>query len=226
MKLSDKTLSVLKNFATISDSLLVRKGNIQTTIDLDEVITSEAALVEQFPKDFGIYNLQQLLANITTLENPEITFEDSYLVLADKNISLKYFYSSPTLLKTLPSPGELDPVLDKPDVIFELLQDSFQKLLKIAQLNALTYIKILGVLGLLKLQAIDVSNDTSNSADVEVGPYTGSDFEAIFKVDNLNKLLPSNYKVTLKNDVMALFTNSDKTMKYFVAVELPPKKRK
>ena len=57
MKLSNETLTVLKNFAGINQSILVRKGNKLRTISVMKNILAEAEITEEFPKDFGIYDL-------------------------------------------------------------------------------------------------------------------------------------------------------------------------
>ena len=72
MKLSEKTLNSLKNFATINSSLLVDKGSLQRSWNGDETILVEATLPDEFPSEFGIYDLPQFLANVTTLTNPEL----------------------------------------------------------------------------------------------------------------------------------------------------------
>ena len=54
MKLSDKTLSVLKNFSTINQSLLFKQGNKLRTISVMKNILAEATITEEIPTDFGI----------------------------------------------------------------------------------------------------------------------------------------------------------------------------
>ena len=57
MKLSDSTLSLLKNFSTINQSILFKKGNKLRTISVMKNILAEATIAEELPKDFGIYDL-------------------------------------------------------------------------------------------------------------------------------------------------------------------------
>ena len=61
MKLSDKTLLLLKNFSGINQSILFRQGNKLRTISVMKNILAEAEITEEFPKDFGIYDLNQFL---------------------------------------------------------------------------------------------------------------------------------------------------------------------
>ena len=59
MKLSDKTLVILKNFAGINNSILVKRGDNLRTISLAKNILAEANINEEFPRDFAIYDLNQ-----------------------------------------------------------------------------------------------------------------------------------------------------------------------
>ena len=61
MKLSDNTINLLKNFKEINQSILFKKGNKLRTISVMKNILAEATVSEDFPKDFGIYDLNQYL---------------------------------------------------------------------------------------------------------------------------------------------------------------------
>ena len=61
MKLSDNTLSLLKNFSTINQSILFKQGSKLRTISVMKNILAEATVDEELPKDFGIYDLNQFL---------------------------------------------------------------------------------------------------------------------------------------------------------------------
>ena len=53
MKLSDNTLTVLKNFAGINNSILVKEGNRLRTISVAKNILAEAEIKEDFPGPTG-----------------------------------------------------------------------------------------------------------------------------------------------------------------------------
>jgi len=82
MKLSDKTLSVLKNFSTINQSILFKQGNKLRTISVMKNILAEANISEEIPKDFGIYDLSQFLNGLSLHQNPELDFgNDGHVVI-------------------------------------------------------------------------------------------------------------------------------------------------
>ena len=85
MKLSDSTLSILRNFAGINNSILVKRGNRLRTISVAKNILAEANLDEDFPSDFALYDLNQFLnVNNSLFRNPELDFTDNgYVVISE-----------------------------------------------------------------------------------------------------------------------------------------------
>ena len=100
MKLSEKTLSVLKNFSSINQSIFIKSGDKLRTISLMKNILAEATVPEDFPKDFGIYDLSQFLVGLTLHDNPVLDFtNDSFVYIKDGSSSrVKYFFSDPAVI--------------------------------------------------------------------------------------------------------------------------------
>ena len=64
MKLSEKTIALLKNFSSINQSILFKKGNVLRTMSVMKNILAEVDIEECFPQDFAIYDLVQFLNGI------------------------------------------------------------------------------------------------------------------------------------------------------------------
>lgn len=216
MKLSERTLTVLKNFAAINSGVVFRPGQKQKSMSVDKNILVEAVLEDDFPNTFGIYDINLFLGNITTLSNPELTFADEKVTMIDGDISLTYYSCEPSLVVTPPVDKELN--LSNVDISFQLSNTTLTKLLKIASMNDLPNLSIIGKDGELRLQTVDLNNDTSNFASFKIGAYAGDDFTATFKTENL-KLIPDDYQVDLQIGGFARFTNQAGNLKYFVAFE-------
>ena len=103
MKLSESTLSLLKNFSTINQSILFKQGNRLRTISVMKNILAEATIGEDLPKDFGIYDLNQFLNGLALHNNPELDFEDeSYVIIKEGRSRSKYFFADPNVIITPP----------------------------------------------------------------------------------------------------------------------------
>ena len=82
MKLSDSTLSLLKNFSTINQSILFKQGSKLRTISVMKNILAEATISEELPQDFGIYDLGQFLNGMGLHQSPELDFtNDNHVVI-------------------------------------------------------------------------------------------------------------------------------------------------
>ena len=102
MKLSDKTISVLKNFSSINQSILFKEGSKLRTISVMKNILAEATVTEEFMKDFGIYDLNQFLNGLSLHQKPELDFaNDGYVVIREGKMRSKYFFADPNVIVTL-----------------------------------------------------------------------------------------------------------------------------
>lgn len=213
MKFGDYTLTALKNFSAINPSLVVRSGNLQKTINSDNTILVEAEFEDSFPCDFGIYDLNQFLGNVTTLKNPELSFNDKSVVMSDGDLDLNYYYCSINLIKAPPD-KELN--IKQVDAKFSLPNNVFQKLMRLAAMNSLPHLSIVGKNGELSAVVHDIANDTSNSVTSKIDDYNGADFNAPFQIENF-KLIPDDYDAELMIKGFVKLTSKTRKLKYFIA---------
>ena len=215
MKLSDKTLSLLKNFSTINPSILFKQGSKLRTISVMKNILAEATVEEELPKDFGIYDLNQFLNGLGLHSNPELDFaNDGHVVIKEGRMRSKYFFADPSVIIT---PPDKEITLPTEDVKFELSTQQLDKLLKAAGIYQLPDLAVIGEAGVVKLLVRDKKNDTSNTFAVTVGE-TDKVFTFNFKIENI-KILPGTYQVEVSQKLLSKFTNKDCDLKYYIALE-------
>ena len=215
MNLSDKTLTILKNFAGINNSILVKQGNQLRTISVAKNILAEASIDEEFPREFGIYDLNQFLNGLGLHQDPDLDFEnDSYLNIREGKRRVKYFFADPQVII---SPPEKEITLPSEDVHFQLETVALEKLLKAAAVYQLPDLSIIGGSGVVKLVVRDKKNDTSNEYTIVVGE-TDKEFTFNFKVENI-KIIPGSYDVIVSSKLLSRFQNSQYDLKYYIALE-------
>ena len=215
MKLSDNTLTVLKNFAGINNSILVKQGTRLRTISVAKNILAEASIEEEFPRDFAIYDLNQFLNGLGLHQDPEMDFSpNTYLTIREGKRRVKYFYADPNVII---SPPEKEITLPSEDVHFQLDSTSLDKLLKAAAVYQLPDLCVVGEAGVVKMVVRDKKNDTSNVYDITVGE-TDKEFTFNFKVENI-KIIPGAYEVIVSSKLLSKFTNTQYDLKYFIALE-------
>jgi len=216
MKLSDKTISVLKNFSSINQSILIKEGDCIRTISVMKNILAEAKIPEEFPKDFGIYDLNTFLNAVSTLHvNPELDFTNSEkLVIRSGSKRTQFFFADPSVIV---SPPEKSIKLPSEDVCFELDTQQLATLMKAAAIYQVPDLSVVGEAGVVKLVVHDKKNETSNTHEEVVGE-TADEFCFNFKVENI-KILPGTYEVVVSQKLLSRFTSKNHDLTYYIALE-------
>jgi hypothetical protein len=215
MKLSDNTLTILKNFAGINNSILVKMGTKLRTISVAKNILAEAEITEDFPREFAVYDLNQFLNGLSLHKDPDLDFtEDSHITIREGKRKVKYFYADPNVIV---SPPEKEIQLPSKDVCFQLDSVTLEKLLKASAVYQLPDLCAVGEAGVIRLVVRDKKNDTSNEYSITVGE-TDKEFTFNFKVENI-KIIPGAYDVVVSEKLLSQFTNSAYNLKYYIALE-------
>lgn len=215
MKITKKTLDILKNFAAIRSSILVDPGNRLTTVSPARNIMAEAAIDEEFDTQFAIYDLNKFLGTISLFQNPEFEFGPKSVVISGSNgASVEYFYSEPSLLNIQNKRINMP----KAVVSFELKQSVFGELMKAASVMQLPDIFVRSDDdGNIIIGATDKTQSTSNAYRMEVGK-TEKAFNFKFKVENM-KMMSGDYQVDITEKVVSKFTSKNSDLCYWIALE-------
>jgi len=216
MNLSEKTFNLLKNFSTINQSILFKKGSTLRTMSVMKNILAEADIEEEIPQDFAIYDLVRFLNGISLLEEPELDFtNDSHLTIRDgKSKRTKYFFADPSVIV---APPEKSIELPTEDVSFTLNSNDLTHLLKASAVYGLPDLSAVGEAGVVKLVIRDKKNDTSDVTSIIVGE-TDKEFCFNFKIENI-KILPGTYKVDISEKLLSRFINESHNLTYYIALE-------
>ena len=218
MKLSDHTVDVLKNFATINQNLVIKQGSTLTTMSAMKNIVAKAEVEESFDKEVAIYDLNEFLASISLFTNPVLEFDEGFVTIKEENNpknSLKYFYSDPSVVtspnKTITMPSK--------EVSFKLNGENLNKLKRAAGVIQAPDLVLEKKNTDVFLTVKDKKNDTANTFSIDVDTVAdGSDFKFYFKVENL-KLMDGDYEVDISSKNISHLASSNKDVEYWVALE-------
>lgn len=214
MKLSENTISVLKNFATINPTLLVRPGNVISTImPSSRSMFGKAIVEETFPKQFAIYELSKFLGVISLFKDPEIEFEDNYLVLNSGRNKTIYTYASPDAII---APPEKELVLPTNDIEFDITAEELQRIVRAAGILQVSNISVTSEDGRIVVSAVDSKIESTNKYSLDVGA-TERTFNMIFDISYITKLMSNDYNVKISSRGFSQFNTTGMT--YFIANE-------
>jgi hypothetical protein len=212
MKINNKTLNILKNFATINPSIIVKPGNILKTISSSKTILARAEVPDTFEYPFAIYNLSQFIGCISMFTDPDLDFDESSVTISDAKNKIVYHYADSSIIL---APPDKDINIPSVDAEFKISATDIPSVAKALSILELTEIAFVGDGDNIFIQAVDSKNPSSNQYSVKVGA-TDKVFKAIFKPDNL-KMIPDDYIVTLSSKGLSKFTGTEAT--YYVAIE-------
>lgn len=217
MKLSEKTVETLKNFASINQGIVINPGNILRTISSSKAILAEAEIDESFTFEFGIYDLNKLLGVLTMTkgEEPEVKLEKEYISfkgLGGKAASRIRYTPSNLILKP-PASG----IKATYDIKFDLPADTLDWIFNIASVLKCPNVVVEGDGSNITLRAMDVKGEIVDDASVEVGT-TDKTFKAALKIENL-KLVAGKYTVEISAKGVTKFTSEDGKRTYYIALE-------
>ena len=215
MKLSNDTVGVLKNFASINQNLIIKEGSELTTMSAMKNIVARAKVMETFPKEVAIYDLNEFLAALSLFTTPVLDFQDQFVTMSEEGNtrnSLKYFYSDPSVVT---SPSKMI-TMPSEEVTFTLNDDIVNQLKRAAGVISSPDLALENNLLTVK----DKKNDTANnySINVDCKSEENADYTFFFKVENL-KLLGGDYRVAVSSKFISHFKNTKSDIEYWIALE-------
>ena len=219
MKLSEHTISVLKNFASINQNLVIREGSALQTMSAMKNIVARSGVEENFPKEMAIYDLNEFLAALSLFSSPVLEFDEQYVTIKEESNptnSLKYFYSDPSVVqspsKTITMPSE--------DITFELSSGDLSKMNRASSVIGAPDMVLENTDEPFKsiLNAIDKKNDTANNYSLDISTNGDGQFKFYFKVENL-KLMDGSYDVSVSSRNISNFKSKNSDVEYWIALE-------
>lgn len=218
MKLSENTLNVLKNFATINQGIVFKTGSTLRTISKQQNVLAKFTVTESFDMDFAIYDLNRLLSVLSSLDSPELKIDSENIKIITNKSKATYGLSDATMVVSAP---EKDIVIQNAEVKFLLTKDNLNQVLKLSVVLGLPNIVVRGNRKQISVAAIDVKNSDSDVFSIDVGD-TDSEFEFIFITENF-KMIPGDYNVEISSKGISHFKSKKDPLEYWIATEIGSK---
>jgi hypothetical protein len=215
MKLSNETLNVLKNFASINNGMKFKQGNKLSTISSGKTIFVSATIKDEFPQDFCVYDLNQFLAVHSLNKDPEIEFDDSNIIFKSGRSKLTYRKTAENMIVV---PPDREVKLPSIDVEFALTEEAYSNVMKSASVLKSTHIAVESDGGPIMLSCYDASDDAQHTNSIEVAESNGKKFKLVFLTDNF-KMIPGSYDVQISAKGLGSFKNKNADIQYWVAFE-------
>ena len=217
MKLSNNTISVLKNYASINQNLVIKEGKEITTMSAMKNIIARAEVEEDFPQEVAIYDLNEFLSCISLFQSPNLEFESTFVTITEENkptTKMKYFYSDPSVVTT---PSKMI-TMPSNEITFTLDSATLSDITKASAVISSADLVLENTNGTPSLTVKDKKNDTANSYSRGVDTQGEGKFSFFFKVENL-KLMDGKYTVQVSSKNISHMKNESTPIEYWIALE-------
>ena len=222
MKLSVDTLSVLKNFASINQGIMFKKGKTLRTVSAQKNVMAEATVSDEFPTDFGVYDLNNFLSVLSLhKEEPTIDFQDNNVLISglQGRSKIKYRFCAPNMIVVAP---EKPIAMPDPEISFELKAEDFDWIMKAASVLSSPCITIDSDGSKVFVSTYDPTNDSAHTDALEIGNGNGTKYKMVFKLENI-KMLPGSYDVKISSKNISNFKHKTLNVQYWIATEMDSK---
>ena len=212
MKLSKETVNIFKNFAAINTNLLLTPGSKLATKSAKKTITGNVTVVEDFPIEFGIYDLNEFLGALALFESPDLDFTDKYVTIKENSDQIKVYKAEKGVL-----------VYQEKEITFPEVYADFSLpanvLSNIQRTSAVLHAEVLSVIGKDGQLIVQVGKQKqeANSYQNVIGT-TDKTFKANMLIEHF-KMVPGDYQVTLSARKISRFQSATTDLVYHVAVE-------
>ena len=216
MNISNDTIKVLKNFATINPNIVVKPGQRLSTIADAKNILASANIVEDFPQEFGIYDLNDFISVSGLIDDATLEFKDNSVSIDNATSNINYYFSEPEILTS----PEKEITMPDPEFQIDLSLETLNQLRKASAVLGHTELAFVGNNGTINASLFDSKDNTSNTYEcaLDEGNACTNEFEFIVNMANL-KLLDGDYSVSFSSKMISHWQNTDYDVSYFVALE-------
>ena len=222
MKLSDNTLTVLKNFGNINSGIFFKKGKELRTVSSHKNILAKAIIPDEISQDFGIYDLNEFLSVLSLYKGDlDVNFESKNLVISGLKgrSSTTYRTCDQTMIV---SPPEKELQMPDPEISLSLSETDFKWILDTANVLGSPQIAIQseGPTDGVRVVSFDSANDSAHTQSLKLDVESTGKFRMIFKTENIQKVLSGPYDLKVSSKGIAHFKNTKFPIEYFITTEI------
>ena len=218
MKLSNDTLNVLKNFASINQGIMFKKGKTIKTVSGGKNVLAEATISEEIPTDFGVYDLNNFLSVLSLhKEEPVLEFESNNVLISGLKgrSKIKYRFCAPHMIVV---PPEKQINMPDAEISFDISAEDFDWVLRAANVLSSPNIVVESDGDKIYVSTIDILDDSKHNDSLEVSNGNGDKYRMIFKTENF-KMLSGGYSVSISSKGISHFKHKTVNIQYWIATE-------
>ena len=141
MKISNTTIKILKDLARYNPHIVIQSGNVIKTVNDRKTVFIKAVVEEEFPTEIALHDLSGFLRVVTLFNEPDFEFNVDHVIISDDSGSQQeYQYSDKEDLMY----DERNVYFPETDIVLEISEGKFDKVIKACNTNKVEDIAIVG----------------------------------------------------------------------------------
>lgn len=214
MQISQDTISMLSNYASINSNLVVTDdGYLKTISEAKNILARSKNKVDIADTHYGIYDLNEFLSVLKLIPDGNVEVHaGSHIELTEGKRKIRYGLADPNILT---SPTK-DVTMPDAEVEITITHEELNELRKAASVLGNDTLRIASDGLGISLSVVDSNGATTNKFEIEKDYSGKATFTFDFLINNL-KLLPGDYEVSLSSKLISEWEGED--VKYWIALE-------
>lgn len=217
MKLSQKSIDLIKNFSTINQGMLFKPGKSLKTVSPQKNVLAVASIEDDISNEFAIYDLNNFLTVVSLQDSPEFDFDDMHVILTGKQgrSTLQYRFSSANMIVT---PPDKDIQFPEPEIKLTLDKDDLDWIFRTASVLGTPHIGINSDGVDVYVTSFDSAGVNSHNNKLKFAVGNNDIYNIFFKIESL-KLIPGTYEINISSKGVSHWKNKDVDVEYWITTE-------
>jgi hypothetical protein len=217
MKLSAKTIDIIKNFSTINQGMLFKQGKVLKTVSPHKNVLATATIEDEFTNEFAIYDLNNFLSVLTLLDTAEFSFDEEHVLMSSKQgrAKLSYRFAQKSMIVV---PPETDIKFPEAEIHIKVSKDDLEWLFKTASVLSTPHLGVYSDGNDVFISAFDAAGNKSHANNLKLDKSSGDIYNIHFKIESL-KIIPGNYDINISSKGVSHWKNTDIDVEYWITTE-------
>ena len=219
MKLSKRSIQILKNFFNIRESLVIKPGNELYTARKDSVY-AWTTVEEEFPVEIAFYNLGAFLSMVDKLEEPELDFQEKLVIIKKGSSRVKFKYASSAATLRFPDMVAFgDKMPPNAISISKFSADDLSNVLRISSTLGFDLVQVVCKSGVAIIKCIRSKDEKGNC--FEIGKMKGLESPDFVASVDIRKfaLVPDDYALYVVPGKSLFFKGDGMKTNYLLSLE-------
>lgn len=221
MIFSDRTITILNNFASVHESIIIEPGNLLYT-NRNDAVFAWTSVEETFDQQIAIASLPNFLSVLERFDHADVKFDDKMALVQKGKHRVRFKYTNAAVMQFQKLPFSADVKLsDMATVVGKLEKSDLVNMKKLASTIGAEIAQLICDNGKVMLRITKEKDREGNYFDI--GIAKGVQLEDFIYTVDLSRMIlaPDNYDVYVGTDKFIGFYGNALAVSYMFSINVP-----